>query len=306
MGPKSPASLASEDLPLVFDAHVHLMSQGLVDDWKSLGVPFSRPDSAYTMAATGFAQARSTEIDAAGPNPDQAILIPMAHFYGNGEFRGALGLSVEQEQQAAAAENDHVLEQARAFSGRAWAVCGVDILRPWAMDEIRRCTAPEDVIGLKLHLASAGVDLTSAEHRARIAAALDAVAALDLTVWMHLDTQSSDLEVDDVEDFAGEVFGPRPGLRIVIAHMGGSGGYGPWSREVYRALAEWLEQESAAGRDRPDYRFDISAIWLPEESEGVPASTRADAVALRSDLIDSGQTAWSTDPTTRSSTRRPI
>lgn len=279
-----PRAESTQPITLV-DHHVHLLSDSLIADWKSLGVPFSRPDSAYSDPRVALEDLRSMgAYQGKVPGDPGVVLVPMAHLYGNADFRNALGLDGPREEAAVKRENDHVMRQAAEYSDDATALCGVDVLRPYALREIARCLGQPYSAGLKLHLASAGVDLSSSDHRARVSAALEAAHGLGLSVWLHLDTQSGDLDIQDVVSFAQEVFGPLPELNVVLAHMGGSGGYGAWTRQVFTSLSEWLEQEEADGRPRAGYRFDISAVWLTEPSEGVPASTSDEAQAWRADL----------------------
>ena len=84
--------LAGAETKLV-DHHVHILGPGLLRDWQSLGVPFSREDSAYTSAA------RLLDADGA---LEGAILVPMAHLYGNEEFRRALSVSEESNTNESA------------------------------------------------------------------------------------------------------------------------------------------------------------------------------------------------------------
>lgn len=267
-------SPAPEDVSGLADHHVHLLSPALVADWKSLGVPFSRPDSVYTSPA--------------GLGVGAALLVPMSHLYGNEEFRGALGLSLEQEHAAVRRENDYVAAAASGFPGTAVALCSVDISRPYAWDEIRRCRDALGVRGLKFHLASAGIDPREESHLEQVARVAAWADSAGVALLVHFDPQRRGVELEDVQRFIDRVIAPHPGLTLVIAHLGGSGGYGAWSRSVYRTFAAWLRAEEAGGRPRAGIHFDLSAVWLERESEGVPASTEADGRALAEDIREFG------------------
>lgn len=249
-----------------------------------MGVPFSKPDPVYSEAASVLGPPES----AGSGKVKHAVLLPMAHLYGRAGFREALGLSEAEEHERVRRENDHVAREAGRFSGRAVAFCGVDFLRPYAWEEIRRCRRELNSAGLKLHLASAGTDLRNPEHLqelSRIAAWADSER---VPLMIHFDPQRRGLGAEDVERFIGEVLRPYPDLVVIIPHLGGSGGYGPWTRSVFQTFTGWLEAEAAAGAPRPGVFFDLSAVWLEEESEGVPASTPEEAAALRSDLRRAG------------------
>jgi uncharacterized protein len=266
------------------DHHVHILSPALVSDWKSLGVPFSKPDSAYSDASSLLGP--PSEAETAGVR--QALLLPMAHLYGRAGFREALGLSEAEEYARVRRENDHVAREAARFPGRAAAFCGVDFLRPYAWEEIRRCRRELNSAGLKLHLASAGTDLRSPEHLRELARIAAWAESERVPLMVHFDPQQRGLEVEDVERFIREVLAPHPDLVVVLPHFGGSGGYGPWTQAVFRTFRRWLETEEASGTPRPGVFFDLSAVWLEEESEGVPPSTREEAAALKADLRSVG------------------
>lgn len=269
--------------PVPVDHHVHLLGPGLLRDWKAIGARFSRADAAYLEPDRLLEGG-----DGAPPRAERVVLVPMAHLYGNSEFRGALGLSAEEEYARARAENDHVARAAALRPGRAVAFCSISVLRPWAWDEIRRCHSELRVAGLKLHLASSEVDLRQAADLERVAAIAAWAEREGVPLLIHLDTQRRGTEAADVERFARVVLEPHPRLIAAIAHLGGSGGYGPWTRSVFRTLLDWLEARERAGDRRPDLRFDVSAVILEEASEGVPPTTAEEAAALAADLRRAG------------------
>ena len=269
----------SEPSRRLVDHHVHILGPGLVRDWKSLGVPFSKEDSAYTSAAGLLGEDGIL---------DGAILVPMAHLYGNEEFRGALGISEKIEYERVSKENDHVAAEARKYEGRAVAYCSVSYLRPYAWEELRRCRSKLESPGIKLHLANAGTDLRNPEHLAALEKIMSWAEEEDLAVLLHFDPQRRGLEVEQVDTFIESVLDPHPDLRIQIAHLGGSGGCGDWMRSVFLTFVEWLERAKAAGRERPGVTFDLSAVILEEESEGVPATTDKESARLAEDLRRGG------------------
>jgi predicted TIM-barrel fold metal-dependent hydrolase len=261
------------------DHHVHLLSPALMQDWRRVGARFSREDSAYTsIADLMLAQ------DGQGPMLDAALLVPMAHLYGDPEFRTVLGLSIEQEQARVRAENMSVAAEAVRYHGRAVATCSVPALRPYALEELRFCHRKLDVRGLKLHLASSGVDLRDADHRARVRELVAYADQNGLFLLLHLDPQRRGHERDDIDTFIDEVLAPHPGLFISVAHLGGSGGYGGWTRTVLSSFIDWLEAQQAAGIVHDRIYFDLSAVVLVEPREGLAATTPEELALLAGDL----------------------
>jgi predicted TIM-barrel fold metal-dependent hydrolase len=148
------------------------------------------------------------------------------------------------------------------------------------MDEAERCRRSHPGAGLKLHLASAGLDFRDAAAVARLESFIAWAERRRVGVLLHLDPQRRGLETEDVTRLLDRVFGPHPDVEVIVAHLGGSGGFGPWTRSVLIALGDWLAAEEARGRARRDFIVDLSAVILESESEGVPASTDEELAAL--------------------------
>lgn len=261
------------------DHHVHILGADLLRDWKALGATFSKPDAAY-LSSAGLL---SSDGRPAGDTAlEQVVLVPMAHFYGSSEMRA--GLTLDEERERVQRENDHVAAEAGRLPGRAVAACSVDFLRPYAEEEIARCRSVHGSPGIKLHLASAGADLRSDAHLTALRRILARATTDGMWVLLHFDPQARGLEVEDVRRFIDVVLGPIPDLRVCIAHLGGSGGYGEWTQSVFRTFTDWLAAEERAGRARSGMHFDISAVVLERASEGVAATTDEEVAALSRDL----------------------
>jgi predicted TIM-barrel fold metal-dependent hydrolase len=257
--------------PRLADHHVHVLGPSLLRDWKALGASFSREDAVYTSARTLLEQG------AVG----RAALVPMAHLYGRPGFSEGLRLTLEEEHARVREENDHVAREAARYPGRAIAFCSVGFLRPYAWQEIRRCRRELRSPGLKLHLAAARTDLRD-EHLRELERIAAWAEAEPVALLVHLDPQRRGLERRDIERFIERVLEPHPGLEVWIAHLGGSGGYGRWTQSVLGAFADWLARQSPGAR--PGLYFDLSAVVLAKESEGVPPTTTEEAQALARDL----------------------
>jgi uncharacterized protein len=281
--PPRPAPTASA----VIDHHVHLLGPELIRDWKSVGARFSRPDPTY-LSPAALLESGASEQARPGPAIDRVVLVPMAHLYANSGMRESLGSSLEQEQAKVRMENDHVSREAARWPGRAVALCSVNPLRPYAQEELDRCKDELRVAGIKVHVASNQIDLREAEHRAALARLAGSVDAANMTLLIHLDPQRRGHTREHITAFANAVLGPHPRLRVIVAHLGGSGGYADWTQAVFGSLLDWLEARQADGDSRDHVYFDISAVYLERESEGVPATTPAQAAALAVDLRRAG------------------
>ena len=261
--------------PAVVDHHVHVLGPDVMRDWRALGVTFTRPDSIYLSPST-LLRARGDSIAA-------VVLLPMAHLYANPEFVGELGIDAAEVRRRVRRENAHVAAVAAGHPGRAVALCSVPALADWALDDLRWCRDSLNVAGVKLHLASSQVDLRDSSHLRRLASIAQFAAANQLSILLHVDPQRRGHDSTHIRALARQVFEPLPNLTVVIAHLGGSGGYGPWTRTVFRTLLGWRRDVETRGPQRRLY-FELSAVVLEAELEGVPATTAAEAALLRDDL----------------------
>lgn len=239
-----------------FDNHVHIMSPSLVAFWKKAGVPFSKPDSAYSDPAEIARRLGTSKLK----------LVSMAYVWGHPEFG-----EIEDEEQKVRSENDFVLAAARSIGPKARAYCGVNPLKDYATDEVNRC-AGKRVEGIKLHFNANQVYLTEPEHVKKLFGVFDQGSKLGLRFLIHFDNSHPKTGRKDVEIFFREILAKTKGTRIQIAHFGTSGGFTAKTREIVDAFLEFDSRKNAlSGRHR--IKFDISAVALDKDSEGVSKLT---------------------------------
>jgi predicted TIM-barrel fold metal-dependent hydrolase len=265
----------------LFDHHVHLIGPQLVADWKAVGARFSRPDAFYHSVETWFEEPLDGERDSRpAPALAGALLVPMAHLYGNAELRLGLALPLAEEARRVRVENEHVAAEARKYPERTRALAAVDVLRPYALEELAYMRREHAVAGAKVHLGSAGFDVRDEMHLVALARVATWCAEEDVLLLLHLDPQRRGATRDDMRHLLEVTLGPHPDLAVIVPHLGGSGGFGPWTQSVLAAASDWLAAERARGAMRPNVRFDLSAVPMIHESEGVPSSSDEEIAAL--------------------------
>jgi len=266
----APSTIAGNDTVTVFDHHVHALSPALIERWKSAGIPFSKPDYAYSDIDSIL------RYDPA----DGIFLVSMAYLW------STPGFSDSAERSNVSRENDFVAGLARKHPGRVFAFCAVDPLTPYAVGELRRCRHDLGAFGLKLHLAASQVDLTKPAHLARVREVLAAASSEGMPVLVHLAPAPEGAGNAAAALLIDSVLVPAPPLDLIFAHLGTSGGF---TFETSSFIGRFAE----SFRSRPELRkhtirFDISAVALVEESEQVPALTPEDFNTLASGLRELG------------------
>lgn len=268
------------------DHHVHVLSPELIADWKTVGAQFTRPDAFYTSADAVLRPDDDDDANEASDAAvlDRAVLVPMSHLYGMEAFRDTLELDAQAEAAQVRRENDYVIQQAARRPGRTVAIPSVPLLRPYALDELKRCRAVHAVRGIKLHLAASGFDPREAEHCARLKEVMAWANGESLFILLHLDPQRRGIETTDIRAVIDEAIAPFPNVTISIAHLGGSGGYGEWVQHVVRTFATWLEEEAERGHERANVCFDLSGVVVAAGTMEPFSNSEDDLRALRDDL----------------------
>jgi len=263
------SGLAADTSLRIFDHHVHILSPRLVQKWKALGVPFSKPDYAYSEIDSILVFNRAYHMD----------LLSMAYLYATDDF------SDSTESRNVRDENDFVLAAAGKHPARLFAYCSVNPLRDYAEAEIRRCRA-SGAAGLKLHFSSSDVSLKKPAHLARVRSLLTLAEALGMPVTLHFDNQHESFGADDARILIDSVIVPVRGLELTLAHLGTSGGYNYKTRMILGLIGDSLKSNAVLGGRT--FLLDISAVGLTEPAEQYPPLTPEDFADLSSQLLDVG------------------
>lgn len=218
------------------DHHTHLLSPSLAAMLSDAGLA-ARSRTADELVAV---------LDVDGF--DAAVVLSTAYLFAALE-------APSEHASAVRSDNDWTAEQVAAFPGRLLAFLSVNPLDNDAVDEIARCAATQQFVGLKLHLASSGVDLRDPGHRRRIAEAIACADDHDLAVTVHLRTRRPDFGSLDAEVFLNEIAPIASTVPMQVAHLGGWGGYDDATDEAFQAIIN-------AARRLPNLYVDIAAVAI--------------------------------------------
>lgn len=118
-------------------------------------------------------------LDAAGVK--KAVLLSTAYMYGSPRRE------LDHEYARVRAENDWTAAQAAQFPGRLIAFCGVNPLKDYALDEIKRCASlPGLKHGIKLHLGNSDLQLDQPAHLKRLAEVFTAADREGMAILVHM------------------------------------------------------------------------------------------------------------------------
>jgi predicted TIM-barrel fold metal-dependent hydrolase len=127
------------------------------------------------------------------------------------------------------AENDWTSAQVAKYPDRLIGFCGVNPLRPYALDEIARCAKdPHLRTGLKLHFGNSDVDVTNAEQLAQLRRVFRAANGNHMALVVHMRPsvdRNRPYGAAQARIMLEQLLPEVPDVTIQIAHLAGAGGY---------------------------------------------------------------------------------
>lgn len=240
----SPTPNAAQVAP-VADHHQHLFSPAMA----ALLATSSNPVQAIT------ARDLVALLDSAGIR--RALLLSVAYIYG-GPSR-----SVEDEYAEVRAENDWTGAQAAEYPDRLRAFCSFNPLKPYALDEIERCSRdPRLRYGIKLHFGNSDVQLENPAHVAQLRRVFRAANEHHMAIVVHLRASISRKRPSGAAQariFLNQLLPLTPDVPVQIAHLAGTGpGYDdPPADSAMGVLAEAVEKRDPRTRR---LWFDVATV----------------------------------------------
>jgi predicted TIM-barrel fold metal-dependent hydrolase len=205
---QQPSPAASDALTPVIDHHQHLFSQAV----HKISPTLPPMDAAELVKL----------LDEAGIR--RAVVLSLGYQYGNPNKP-----PVPDEYAAVKAENDWTAAQIAPFGDRLRGFCGLNPLKPYALEEIARCARiPQLRFGLKLHFGNSDVDLTNAGHVKTLQQVFAAANQHHMAIVVHMHssvTAKRPYGAQSARAFLNEVLPSAPDVPVQIAHLAGAGGY---------------------------------------------------------------------------------
>jgi predicted TIM-barrel fold metal-dependent hydrolase len=271
----------AQTIPLV-DYHQHLISPETVALTHNANPTAPRFDPIE-------AKDLITLLDRAGIR--RALVLSVAYMWANPS------LHIENEYEKVRAMNDWTSRQVAEYPDRLRGFCGVNPIRPWALEEIARCARdPQLHYGLKLHFGNSAVDVDNPEHVTSLKAVFRAANRNRMAIVVHMHASFS-LRLPygrrEAEVFLNELLPEAPDVPVQIAHLAGGGSYDDTAAD--EALQVFID---AVGRHDPRMKhvyFDLSGAVGFDLNMPVD---KAKAVAGRVRKLGIGRVLFGTDTST--------
>jgi predicted TIM-barrel fold metal-dependent hydrolase len=209
VGARQQATLAASDsLAPMVDHHQHLFSSA-VHSVSSTLPPMNAAELVKLLDEAGIRR---------------AVVLSLGYQFGNPNKP-----PVPDEYAAVKTENDWTAAQIALFGDRLVGFCGLNPLKPYALEEISRCArVPQLRSGLKLHFGNSDVDLTNADHVKQLQQVFAAANEHRMAIVVHMRssvTAKRPYGAASARAFLNDVLPFAPDVPLQIAHLAGAGGY---------------------------------------------------------------------------------
>jgi predicted TIM-barrel fold metal-dependent hydrolase len=239
------AETASAPRAPVADHHQHLFSPTMLADFNT---PKDGPKPILASDVVAL-------MDLAGIR--RAAVLSVAYMYGSPKR------TVADEYTKVKAENDWNAAQSALYPDRLKPVCGVNPLKPYALDEVVRCAKdPRQARMIKLHFGNSDVQVDNPVHLARMQHFFRTANKNGMGLLIHMRASISlkrPYGAPQAKIFLEQLLPLVPDVPVQLAHMSGTGpGYDdPPSDEAMAFMAE------AVGKRDPRTRkvwFDVASV----------------------------------------------
>jgi len=256
------ARLSSAQAPPLVDHHQHLFSPAIA----SL-IRLPEINAADLIA----------RLDSAGIR--RAVVLSMAYQY------GSPSRTVEDEYAKVRAENDWTAAQVAAHPDRLVGFCGVNPLKPYALEEIARCAKdPHLRTGLKLHFGNSDVQLDVPAQVAQLKRVFAAANARHMAIVVHMRAnygRNRPYGATEARVFLEQVMPSAPDVVVQVAHLAGSGGGADAPADsALEYLAHAMHEHAPGTRN---LWFDVTAVANYVES---PVRARQIVARMRDIGVD--------------------
>ncbi len=156
---------------------------------------------------------------------------------------------------------------------------GVDPLKPYALQLIRRARTFLNFEGIKLHLQASHVDFRKQEHAQSLRKLFEYTGQHQIPIILHLQNHKSDFGRVEVDFFFTHILPTEFKQTIIFAHLGGGG----WVTDKSIKVTEAILHHCTSPNIQHNIYFDISAMIIDQYQHLEPTSD-AEKISLLGEI----------------------
>ena len=187
----------------------------------------------------------------------RASVLSVAYWFGDGAFKG----TTSEEYAKVREENDWMAAQVARFPERLVGFCGVNPLRDYALDEIRRCAKIPGIKGMKVHFANSHVDVTNNDHVGKLRQFFREANNNRMAIIAHLWIRDRSYGARHTQVFVNEILPEAPDVTVQIAHLGGAGRY------AYDSVTSvFVDAIKSGNKNMRNVYFDLATVVTEKQN----------------------------------------
>ena len=229
----------------IVDYHVHVFSEELTENLKGQGYPIK--ESNFKI--------ESVEKQIESDEKIKLVLISGGYSYKElYETEGNKEIEVLQR------ENELLSELVSKYPKKVLGFYGINPLKDYSIEEIRRCDEKLGLHGIKLHLQGNHVELKDTNHLKKLREVLKLASQKNIPLLIHNNAWDLDSGKEFGELFVEKILRETESLTIIFAHTGGGGGYTNFTKDFLKVMREYIENDESSKRHK--IYFELSATIL--------------------------------------------
>jgi predicted TIM-barrel fold metal-dependent hydrolase len=198
------------------------------------------------------------QLDDAGIS--RAVVLSVAYSFSNPNKP-----AVPDEYAQVMRENNWTSAQVAKYTHRLLGFCSVNPLRPYALQEIARCSQDSNLrAGLKLHFGNSDVNIDNPDHLARVRQVFRAANEHHMAIVVHMHANIDHRRPYGAREaliFLEQLLPGAPDVVVQIAHPAGGGGYDDPATDA--ALSVFVKAIAQKDPRMKNVYFDVCGIALP-------------------------------------------
>ncbi|OOQ62237.1 amidohydrolase family protein [Mucilaginibacter pedocola] len=182
----------------------------------------------------------------------------------NAYWFGSPMTPVEDEYTVVKRQNDWIAAEAKRYPTRLKAFMSINPLKPYALEEIKRCGESKRFAGLKMHFANSKVNLQNKADVAKLKQVFAAASQYHLMLLVHFRSAKKWSGTTNTTVLLNDLMPYAKNTKVIIAHMAGWGGYDRPTNAALKLIAQWLKQSPT---HRKNLYLELSAVLEAKASK---------------------------------------
>ena len=239
------------DYSNIVDYHVHIFSPELLENLEQQGYSFKRSGFKVIKERQDYSNLSEISTD---NGQSKMLLISVGYAYKN--LNGTL-----PEREFVKKENDLLSTMVNADRERLLGFYGIDPLKDFAIEEIKRCDEKLKLDGIKLHLQANNLDLKDTTQLNKLKEVIQLADERNIPLLIHNNARDNTFGKEYFSIFKKEILDKCEPLTIIFAHCGSGGGMDEFCFNFLNAFRAYVEDHSKNKKHK--IYLDLSAVIKP-------------------------------------------